>query len=87
MAKADAQYSLFPNPTTGKVTFKYHIESEDKAMLNVYTTLGVLISSTVLDTDNHQIEVDLSDLKPALYHYKIMVNDQQERQGMISIIK
>jgi hypothetical protein len=87
MAKVDTRYSLFPNPTTGKVSLKYHIESDEKAMLNVYTTLGVLISSTVLDTDNHQVEVDLSSFKPALYHYKIIVNDQQKRQGMISIIR
>ncbi len=56
-------------------------------MLNVYSALGVLVFSTKLEVDNDQVEVDLSKVMPALYHYKIMVNDEQKRQGMISVIR
>ncbi len=85
--KLEIQYTIFPNPTTGIVSMKYSLSDGEKGLLNIYNVLGVLLSSSVLNSEGKQIDVDLSEYAPALYNYKIMVDDEQLREGMISIIR
>ncbi len=84
---AENLYNLFPNPSTGVVTLNYKMALEEKGVLNIYNMLGVLLSSTMLNPYDRQLEVDLSNFNPALYHYKIMINNHQSGQGMISLIR
>jgi len=86
-ALPESQFALFPNPTTGKLTLKYRLGEEEKGLLNVYNTLGVLVFSAPLNNEEKQIDMDLTMLKPAMYHYKIMVNDIQFKQGMVALIR
>jgi hypothetical protein len=87
LAKPQNNFILFPNPTTGMITIKYQINVEENGMLLIYNSLGVLISSTKLFSENNQAEVDLSEFNPAVYHYKFVKNNIITRQGIITIIK
>ena len=64
----DVQLRVYPNPTSSKI---FITSKENVGTYEIYNTLGVLLSSTKLISENHRIEVDLSSYKPSLYHYKI----------------
>ena len=87
LRKPENLYNIYPNPTTGVITLNYMMLPEETGLLEIYNSLGVLLSITKLNPENHQVEVDLSYLSPALYHYKIIQNNEPIKKGMISIIR
>ena len=80
-------YILYPNPTTGKISLNYSLLSSENGLLQITNTLGVTLYSKKLNPESQHLEIDLSELKPAIYFFKFVVDGKQIHQGMISIIR
>ncbi len=79
--------TLFPNPTTGKITVGYQLNEDEKGVFEVYSTFGQVLFRVNLKIDQENQVLDLSTLNPALYYYRIVINDEVTNQGTLSIIK
>lgn len=80
-------FRLYPNPTTGKISLNYNLLSTENGLLEITNSLSVPLYVKKLNPESQHLEIDLSELKPAIYYFKIVVDGNQIRQGMISIIR
>jgi Secretion system C-terminal sorting domain len=71
--KEDSQVTIYPNPTTDKVTFKAS-SAENNRKLFIYDLIGRVIANTSFT--NPKITVDLERFPQGVYTYRIM-NDAQ----------
>lgn len=81
------QFSIYPNPASDRISMDYTINKGDKCVITIYNLLGVAVYTTVVDNSSKHLDVDISNLKPALYHFKITVDDFTEKQGSLSVIR
>ena len=86
-ADAINSFKLFPNPTTGKISLNYNLLSTENGLIEITNILGVSLYYKKLNPESQQLEIDLSELKPAIYFLKIVVDGKQIHQGKISIIR
>ena len=86
-ADAINSFKLFPNPTTGKISLNYNLLSTENGLIEITNILGVSLYYKKLNPESQQLEIDLSELKPAIYFFKIVVDGKQIHQGKISIIR
>jgi hypothetical protein len=71
-----ASYTLFPNPTTGKVTLRCIMPTDADAIIRMVDPLGKLMSTTLLVAGSSSQEVDLSSFANGVYFLIISgIND------------
>ena len=84
---SDRLQTLYPNPTTGIVTVNYVLQKGENGLVEIYSAYGQKVLSKSLDSNNAQADLDLTSFTPALYHYRIIVNDVVQEKGTISVVR
>ncbi len=70
-------FSLFPNPTDGKVTLSIELEQQMDARLEIYNIAGQLIQTFENEfITNQQYSIDLSNQADGMYVAKLILNNQ-----------
>ena len=65
----------FPNPATQKITIPYQLNnSSTTGLINIYDSTGKLVKSLIIDKSFNNIQLDLSNYSPGLYHYNIIID-------------
>lgn len=72
---------VFPNPTTGMVTFQFELPADLNATLNLYTPQGQLVSQQLRagQAGVNVWEVSVEDLSAGFYLYELKANGQSVR--------
>lgn len=78
--------TVYPNPTTGVVTFEYSMKENDKAEIHITDVYGKLVKRSIFTNATKTI-LNLNDLPPAVYFYLYLVNGVTENTGKIVLIK
>lgn len=87
LRKPENTFVLYPNPTTGIVSINYKLNTDESGSVEIKNMLGVPVSITQINADSYSIDIDLLSLRPAIYQYNIIVNNNRIQQGMITIIR
>lgn len=78
VSRADADITIYPNPTTGAIYFK---GVQAGYSLQVYNLLGEEISSSIIAQDNYSIS--LAGAAKGIYFYRVADADNLIQQGKI----
>lgn len=71
---SNSEFSVFPNPTTGKVTLKsFNINLKNRSA-SIYNMEGTVLRSVSVDAE--EVAIPMDDLKPATYFLVILEKDQ-----------
>jgi hypothetical protein len=73
-----ASYSVFPNPATDKVTFRW--DSFEPLSLEIYHLTGARIAKRQITSGR---EVSISELNSGIYLYKLIKNNQTQFSGKL----
>jgi hypothetical protein len=83
-----AQVNVYPNPANTNITLSYQLpQNESKGMLNLYNTMGQLISSGDITSSNGTIDEDVSALSGGIYYYTLSVNGVVMATNKLAIIR
>ena len=69
----------YPNPTTSQVNIEFHINHENKAIIEVYDMSGRKVKEVSfgsLLTGKQHISIDLANLSPGLYDLRLKFSDK-----------
>ena len=68
-----ADFSAYPNPTTGKLTLSFDSESDTDCMIEIEDLVGkiMLIENVKLETGNNLHELDLSTFAKGMYFLSV----------------
>ena len=80
-------FEVFPNPTTGKIVINYHLKDQCKVIFSIYNLSSRKIHTFNLNSNESNLELDLSDLANGVYSYSVNSNAGLELQGKICLIK
>ncbi|MEZ5013790.1 MAG: T9SS type A sorting domain-containing protein [Chitinophagales bacterium] len=83
MASLDAQFSVYPNPTTGMITINLEKNTSTNNKLIIINTLGEKIID-VLITENN-VNIDLSQYPSGLYFISLAVGQMEYSNTIIKI--
>jgi hypothetical protein len=79
--------SIFPNPTSDKVTIGSELSDESIERVQVFSTLGELISDQKVDiAPGTQHNLDMSNLSTGVYYLNLFINDVRVSRK-VSVIK
>jgi hypothetical protein len=82
----DNDLTVFPNPASDVVNFKFDKVINEKAVIRVYSGLGQLIGETAIDySDMAQMRV--SDWHSGMYFYGVYVEGVLVKQGQVLVQK
>lgn len=84
--KNAVKLSAFPNPASADLTINYSIKaSYNTAEVKVYDVLGQEVVSRVLDANQGQVDLNVSNLNSGVYFYAIKVDEQTIRTERIIV--
>ncbi|MBK9637935.1 MAG: S8 family peptidase [Bacteroidetes bacterium] len=66
--------NAYPNPSNGFITIPLYLQAAGSLSIEIYDSMGKLISSVALGNRNageQQVQMDLSTLSTGLYHYRL----------------
>ena len=69
-----ATANAYPNPSNGIVIIPVYLQNSTELTLQIFDTMGKLISERHLGiqtSGEHEIRIDLSDVATGLYHYRL----------------
>jgi PKD repeat protein len=78
-----AQMSVYPNPTEGLLTVHMGRALTENAQLEVYNSLGALVSGSVLTAGSQDKTLDLSGLSNGVYFMKVKQSSGHSVQRII----
>ena len=84
---AIADMSVYPNPTSGKLTVEYNTESQERMVLKVTDMAGRTVVERVLTTSegmNHE-EVDLSGVRKGMYMLYLTTEEGDQMVRRVSV--
>ncbi len=71
MQEEDEKYfSIYPNPTTGRVSFSYHLQEPSQVQLTLISTTGLIVAKpidTYQDAGPHESTYDAGNLPAGIY--------------------
>ena len=79
----------YPNPFNASVNFAISLNSESSVKLEIYNLMGqkvAFLASGVIESGNHNIIWNASDLPSGIYFYKF-TNDNSSITGRMSLLK
>lgn len=83
----DNSISIFPNPTSDKVTIDSELSDENIERVQVFNTLGELMSDEkVTITPGTQHEVDMSNFATGVYYLNLFINEERVSRK-VSVLK
>jgi len=83
-AKLDDFISLYPNPSSGLVTFKVNLLKDSKIDVVLFDALGRSCGSYTVDTmRNGEFKIDLSAYTNGMYMAKIKIGDEYANKKII----
>ncbi len=74
-------YNLYPNPANDMITLTFNNSNESSLTLNIYTILGKLVKSIILEKNQQKIQIE--DLRIGVYLVEIKLNSASERHTLI----
>lgn len=80
--------SAFPNPTTGNVSFHYHVEEPTQVRLNLISTTGLVVATPVhayQEAGRYEMSYDASNLPAGIYIYTLETNKGKETKRLVVI--
>ncbi|MBL3657345.1 DUF1501 domain-containing protein [Fulvivirga sediminis] len=78
--------NAYPNPTKGQTTMSFFINSEAMVNLKIMDIKGKTVKTVIQEKKSpgeHQVQVNLADLEPGMYFYKIEAGLLQETKKII----
>ena len=78
----------YPNPFNPTTVIHYNLQSSNKVKLQVYNTLGQLVSTLVNQTQtagSHRVHFDAYDLPSGMYIYRLKAGNYIETKKMLLI--
>ncbi len=80
---------VFPNPTSGELTFKFSNSIQDNTKVKFYNMLGQEINTFLLKNDEYSKEatIFLDSFNIGIYYYILCVNDDEKFTGKVVIIE
>jgi hypothetical protein len=81
------RFSVSPNPAQNQLTIQYKLPAEQDASLFIYNTKGQLIQQIFLPFNMQIVTTSIDDCKTGIYDYKIIVNNQCQQVGKLTVIK
>ncbi len=83
---ANNSFKLYPNPTTGMVTVEYTAESTDLITIEVYSSVGQLVHSSIR-TGVVKETIDVTNKHAGLYLVNVLVNGEKVSVEKLLIIR
>ena len=80
-------FKVYPNPTNNLLNIEYTIDTESKASISIYNTVGNFVLEKELDTKANKHQLSFKKFNNGIYYYKITVNGKQYDEGKIVVIK
>jgi hypothetical protein len=80
----DNDVTVFPNPASEVVTFRFDKAVEEKVEIRVYSGLGQLVGQVSVD-NAEQVEINVADWHSGMYFYGVYVEGVLVKQGQILI--
>jgi hypothetical protein len=80
--------SVFPNPTTGKVSFHYYVEEPSQVRLNLISTTGTVVATPVdayQEAGSYEFAYDASNLPAGVYISTLEINKGKETKRLVVI--
>ncbi len=84
----DKKFSAFPNPSTGKVSFRYYIEAPSQVRLSLINTTGSVVATPVdayQEAGAYEMSYDASNLPAGIYVYTLETNKGKETKRLVII--
>lgn len=84
----DKYFSAFPNPTTGKVSFRYYIEEPSQVRLNLISTTGSIVATPVdayQEAGPYEVGYDANNLPAGIYIYTLETSKGKETKRLVII--
>jgi hypothetical protein len=81
-------FSGFPNPTSGKVSFRYYIEEPSQVRLNLVSTTGTVVATPVdayQEAGPYEFNYDASHLPAGIYIYTLETSKEKETRRLVII--
>jgi hypothetical protein len=81
-------FIAFPNPTTGKVSFRYYVEEPTQVRLNLISTTGIVVATPVdayQEAGPFEMGYDASHLPAGVYIYTLETNTKKETKRLVII--
>lgn len=78
----------YPNPAKSFTNIKFRLQKEEKVVLNLYNSRGMLIRNLVNGTfaaGDHLIVTSTENLKPGTYHYTLKCDSFTQTRSMLVI--
>jgi len=79
--------TLYPNPADNSVTLLAKEIFLDPGHISLYDLTGRLLKQVVLASGQRQWNIDVADLSPGLYLYRITKDNRNYASGKLSIIR
>lgn len=78
-AKSQLPVQLYPNPTDGPFTLKFHLNSMENVVMEIISIDGkvCLHTENTVGSGDHEIKVDAAELSSGLYLVRIKAGNQQ----------
>jgi hypothetical protein len=76
---------VYPNPASGAININYKFSNAEKATLNIYNILGMLIKQVTINNSKKLNNIDVTDLQSGLYTYKFMPTLSNSASGKLII--
>jgi len=78
------QMTVFPNPASDVVNFRFDKPINEKVVIRVYSSLGQLVGETNMNNST-EAEMNVSDWNSGMYFYGVYVEGRLVKQGQILI--
>lgn len=86
--KITEDFSAFPNPTTGKVSFRYYIEAPSQVRLSLINTTGSVVATPVdvyQEAGSYEMSYDASSLPAGIYVYTLETSKGKDTKRLVVI--
>ena len=80
--------TAFPNPTTGKVSFRYYIDEPTQVRLDLISTTGTVVATPVdafQEAGPFEFAYDASNLPAGIYLYRLETSKGKETKRLVII--
>ena len=78
---------LYPNPAKDEVMIAFEKATVSQGILEIYGFTGSVIQSQNLASGYQYISVSVKDLKPGIYFYRILLNNEVVAKDKLLIVK
>ncbi len=78
---------IYPNPAKDEVMIAFEKATDSQGVLEIYGFTGSVIKSQNLASGYQYISVSVKDLKPGIYFYRILLNNEVVAKDKLLIVK